>query len=111
MNVLVLALMFLGGVGLFATWLFCMLRSEWARSQALFEQARDVALASRRATRAARRESATPTEAIPVFRAGSFCRIPGSVARGTRGAVMVCSNEREGRPRWRRGADQLRRAS
>ncbi len=110
MNTLVLSLIFLGGLGLFATWLFWTLRSERVRAQALREQARRSALASRRATRAARRESTKPIETIPVARAGSFCRVPGSYARNTRGAVMVCSNERAGRPRWRL-AEQLRRAS
>ena len=110
MNTLVLSLIFLGGLGLFATWLFWTLRSERVRAQALREQARRSALASRRATRTARRESTLPIETISVVRAGSFCRVPGSYARNTHGAVMVCANARTGRPRWRH-ADKLRRAS
>jgi hypothetical protein len=110
MNTLVLSLMFFAGLGLFAIWLFWTLRSERVRAQALREQARRNALASRRATRAARRESTLPIETIPVVRAGSFCRVPGSYARNTHGAVLVCANERKGRPRWRH-ADQLSRAS
>ena len=78
MNTLVLSLVFLGGLGLFASWLFWTLRSERVRAQALREEARRSAAASRRATRAARRESTIPIEMIPVVRAGLFCRVPGS---------------------------------
>ena len=110
MNTLVIDLLFLGGLGLFATWLSWTLRSERVRAQALREQARHRTLASRRATRAARRESTTPIEMVAVVRAGSFCRVPGSYARNSHGAVLVCANERRGHPRWRH-ADSLRRAS
>ena len=110
MNTLVLSLLALGGLGLFAAWLCWTLRTERVRAQALRAQARDRVLASRQATRAARRESTIPVETGEVVRAGAFCRVPGSHARDTNGAVMVCTNERRGRPRWRH-ADELRHAS
>jgi len=110
MDTLVLSLIFLGVIGLFATWLFWTLRTERLRTLALREHARAAAMASRRATRAARRESVAPADRLPVVRAGSFCRVPGTYARNTRGATMVCSSERKGRPRWRH-AEKLRHAS
>ncbi len=99
MNIPVLTLSFVGAIALFATWLVYLLRIEQSRSHTLLEPARAV-----------RQTPTTTLEPSRVVRAGAFCRVPGNVGRSNRGALMVCSSERAGRPRWRQ-ADRLSRAS
>jgi hypothetical protein len=106
----VLALAFIGAVGLFAGWLAVMLRHERAYRVALIEQSRARSREHRRAALAAQRAPevvvATPA---PVVRPGSFCRVPGSVGRSKRGVALVCERSAHGRPRWRQ-AQRVRAA-
>jgi hypothetical protein len=109
MDTSVVMLGFLGGIALFSVWLVVMLQSERFRQD---EHARRLVhrqQSKRRATRAARAESTVPVESMPVVRPGSFCRVPGTVGRSSRGALLVCSSVPSARPRWRE-ARRLSRA-
>jgi hypothetical protein len=101
---------FLGGVGLFSAWLVVLLRGERYRHDALTRKIVDTELSKRRATRTARAESTAAVEPMPVVRPGSFCRVPGTVGRSSRGTLLVCSSAPHARPRWRE-ARRLSRAS
>jgi hypothetical protein len=45
-------------------------------------------------------------DAIPVARAGSFCRVVGSVGVTSRGQQLVCTDIAGSRPRWRRVSER-----
>jgi hypothetical protein len=104
---------FFGAVGLFAAFLGVLLRAERSHRDEHARRILDAEHSRRRATRAARVESAVPTETVepmPVVRPGSFCRVPGTVGRSRRGTLLVCSSAPQARPRWRE-ARRLSRAS
>lgn len=93
------------GVAVFGMWLVAMLRQDHAHRLALVEDARVRSDYHRAVTVAARHvpgAPAAPRPAIPVVRAGSFCRVPGNVGQGKDGTMLVCEEHRAGRPRWRR---------
>jgi hypothetical protein len=110
MDTSVVMLGFLGGVGLFSAWLVVLLRGERYRHDAYAEKIRDTELSNRRATMTARAESTAPADPPPIVRPGSFCRVPGTVGRSSRGTLLVCSSVPQARPRWRE-ARRLSRAS
>jgi hypothetical protein len=116
MDTSVVMLAFLGAVGLFAAFLVVLLRADRSHRDEHARRILDAEHSRRRATMAARTESAVPTETVvtietmPIVRPGSFCRVPGTVGRSRRGTLLVCSSVPEARPRWRE-ARRLSRAS
>jgi hypothetical protein len=101
MRVSVLGAGFTFGVVAFALWLMFMLRQDRAHRVALVAAAQDHTRSHRRAARAA---GGPPVArpAVPVVRAGSFCRVVGNVGETKHGTVLVCRAKGNGRPRWRR---------
>jgi hypothetical protein len=94
---------FVLAVGGFATWLRAMLDAEREeRRREVFTGA--TVLVDRR-TQLGTVGRAMP-DALPVARAGSFCRVVGSVGITGRGQQLVCTDVAGSRPRWRRVAER-----
>jgi hypothetical protein len=112
MDPMPIALGFAIGVGLFAAWVAFLVRGQAKADVADQHHAHVVTLERRHAARAASAPApvARPIDTARVVRAGSFCRVPGSLARSGRGETMVCSPSANGRPRWRR-ADRLKQTA
>jgi hypothetical protein len=101
MQVEVVWLGFIFGIGAFAAWLVPTLRREHILRLSQAEQKRARITSYRHAARSAR-SVAVPVTTTRVVRAGSFCRVAGSVGRSKHGAMLVCSPMANSRPRWRR---------
>jgi hypothetical protein len=101
MQISVLVAGFTFGVGAFVLWLTVMLHHDRAHRVAFITASHERTRSHRRAALAAR-STPEPTPALPVVRAGSFCRVPGNVGFSKSGTVLVCETSGHGRPRWRR---------
>jgi len=101
-----IAIGFAVGIGLFACWVAHLVRDQARADVVDRNRAHVVTLERRRAAHAASAPAPAPLalqiDTARVVRAGSFCRVPGSVARSGRGETMVCTTSANGRPRWRR---------
>ncbi len=111
MQVTVLGASFVIGIGAFALWLTFMLKQERQHRLAFVQASHERTHTHRRAALAARREPELVVTTLQVVRAGSFCRVPGAVGRSKRGDALVCQQSAQGRPRWRKVAQQADRAA
>ena len=109
-----IAIGFALGIGLFAGWVALLVRDQARAETADRHHVHVSTLEHRRAARLASAPAPAPValqlDSARVVRAGSFCRVPGSVARSGRGETMLCTTSADGRPRWRR-ADRLRQSA
>lgn len=102
MQITVVGAAFIFGVSAFALWLVLMLRQEREHRFALVEASHQRTQSHRRAALDARRDPELAVTTQHVVRAGSFCRVPGSVGVTKRGDALVCEQMPHGRPRWRK---------
>jgi hypothetical protein len=111
MQTAVLWLGFVVGVAAFAAWLTYTLRQEKALRLAHVVRSQDRIASHRQAALTARPVSVpAPSRPQHVVRAGSFCRVVGSVGHTKRGVALVCRPSDRGRPRWAK-AEPARLAS
>ena len=103
MQTSVLGAGFVVGVVAFVAWLLVMLRDDKAHRLAVITASHEQTRSHRRAALDARYTPA-PQVAVPVVRAGSFCRVPGNVGSTKHGTILVCESNGAGRPRWRKAA-------